>query len=71
MECDTINFVNELGNRIVIAIKNGQCTHEVVVSIIGPTSETTNTITLTEAIQLHRLLGNYINRTAVATRVGS
>jgi len=53
-------FVNELGNRVAITVARGTGPNEVVVSIVGPHSETHNTITQTEAIALYRLLGAYL-----------
>ena len=56
------HFVNELGNDIEIEIKDFECgsANQLTISIIGPNSETENTITRMEAVELHRLLGDYL-----------
>jgi len=66
------NFVNEVGNKIKIKIKkyNGNGVNHktkesvkfkgVSVSIIGPTSEMENMITLDEAKKLYECLGEYL-----------
>ena len=55
-------FINELGNHIQIAIQDFGCgsAGQLTISIVGPNSETENTITRMEAIELHRLLGDYL-----------
>ena len=59
------SFTNELGNDIEIDIKDFGCgsANQLTISIIGPNSETENTITRMEAEELHRLLGNYLSNT--------
>uniref|UniRef100_A0A6C0BBU1 Uncharacterized protein n=1 Tax=viral metagenome TaxID=1070528 RepID=A0A6C0BBU1_9ZZZZ len=68
------DFINEIGNKIKIKIQKNTDfvinykTKEkikfngVKISIIGPTSDTTNEITLEEAIQLHKCLGEYLKK---------
>jgi len=66
------NFINEIGNNIKIKIQKNTDfginykTKEkikfngVKITMIGPTSEMGNEITLEEAIQLHKCLGEYL-----------
>ena len=66
------NFVNELGNKITIKVKNKKDTgtnyktgkeHKftgVSISIIGPTSETENVVTREEAIHLLNALQEHL-----------
>ena len=66
------NFINEIENKIKIKIQKNTDfgvnykTKEkikfngVKITMIGPTSEMTNEITLKEAIQLHKCLGEYL-----------
>jgi hypothetical protein len=67
------NFVNEIENKIKIKIQKNTDfainykTKEkitfndgVKITMIGPTSEMGNEITLEEAIQLHKCLGEYL-----------
>jgi hypothetical protein len=68
------NFTNELENKIKIKIKNQQDLgvnyktqqkikfNGISISIIGPTSVSENVITLEEAIQLHKCLGEYLKK---------
>ena len=67
------NFRNEIGNKIKIKIQKNtdfginyktkekiKFNDGVKITIIGPTSDTTNEITLEEAIQLHKCLSEYL-----------
>jgi len=66
------NFINEIKNNIKIKIQKKTAfginykTKEKIkfnglkITMIGPTSEMTNEITLEEAIQLHKCLGEYL-----------
>jgi hypothetical protein len=66
------NFINEIGNTIKIKIQKNTDfginykTKEkikfngVKITMIGPTSEMGNEITLEETIQLHKCLGEYL-----------
>ena len=68
------NFINEIKNTIKIKIqkntdfginyktKEKKKFNGVKITIIGPTSEMTNEITLKEAIQLHKCLGEYVKK---------
>ena len=58
-------FVNEIGNEIQIAIEDFDCgsADQLTISMIGPNSQTENTITRMEAVELHRLLGDYLDKT--------
>jgi hypothetical protein len=69
------NFVNEIGNKIKIKIQRNidfainyktkekiKFNDGVKITMIGPTSEMTNEITLKEAIQLHKCLGEYFKK---------
>ena len=69
------NFVNEIGNKIKIKIQRNtdtatnyktkeiiQFNDGVKITMIGPTSEMTSKITLEEAIQLHKCLGDYLKK---------
>lgn len=69
------NFVNEIGNKIKIKIQRNTDTATnyktkeaikfndgVKITMIGPTSEMTSEITLEEAIQLHKCLGEYLKK---------
>ena len=68
------DFINEIGNKIKIKIQKNTDfginykTKEkikyngVKISIIGQASDTTNEITLEEAIQLHKCLGEYLKK---------
>ena len=69
------NFINEIGNKIKIKIQRNTDfainykTKEkitfndgVKITMIGPTSEMTSEITLEEAIQLHKCLGEYFKK---------
>jgi hypothetical protein len=68
-----INFINEIGNKIKIGVQRyfGQGTNHktketvkftngVKITIIGPTSEMNSMITMEEAVQLHKCLGDYL-----------
>lgn len=67
-----IKFINEIGNTIIIKIKKhndygiNYKTKEkkkyngVSISIIGPTSMSENEITLQEAKELYKLLGQFL-----------
>ncbi len=59
------HFVNELGNNIEIGIKDFGCgsANQLTISIIGPNSETENTITRMEAEYLNQLLCDYLENT--------
>ena len=69
------NFVNEIGNKIKIKIQRNadfainyktkekiKFNDGVKITMIGPTSEMTSEITLEEAIQLHKCLGEYLKK---------
>ncbi len=70
------NFVNEIGNKIKIKIQKKnkdfainykikekiKFDDGVKISIIGPTSEFGANITLVEAKQLYKCLGNYLKK---------
>jgi hypothetical protein len=68
-------FVNEIGNKIKIKIRRNndfainyktkekiKFNNGVKITMIGPASEMTNEITLEEAIQLHKCLGEYLKK---------
>jgi len=67
------NFINEIGNKIKIKVQkhidvgtNNNSKEKVKftgvkITMQGPTSEMTNEITLREAIELHKCLGEYLN----------
>lgn len=52
-------FVNELGNPIVIQVKD-DVDEQVLIALEGPTSLSEQIITLREAEVLHKLLGTYL-----------
>ena len=70
------NFINEIGNKIKIKIQKKYTDYGinyktkekikyndgVKITMIGPTSEMANEITLEEAIQLHKCLGEYLKK---------
>jgi hypothetical protein len=69
------NFVNEIGNKIKIKIQRNtdfainyktkekiKFNDGVKITMIGPTSELGAEITLEEAIQLHKCLGEYLKK---------
>ena len=58
-------FINELGNQIQISIEDFGCgsADQLTINMIGPNSETENTITRMEAVVLHQLLGDYLAKT--------
>ena len=62
-------FTNEIGNLISIAIDsepNEPIPNSLTISMAGPDSIATNTITRIEAEQLHQLLGDYLSKTQVS-----
>ena len=69
------NFINEIGNKIKIKIQRNtdfainyktkekiKFNDGVKITMIGPTSELGAEITLEEAIQLHKCLGEYLKK---------
>ena len=65
-------FINELGNQIQISIEDFGCgsADQLTISMIGPNSETENTITRMEAVVLHQLLGDYLSKTQTSINEG-
>ena len=61
-------FINELGNHIQVSIEDFGCgsANQLTISMIGPNSETENTITRMEAVVLHQLLGDYLAKTSAS-----
>lgn len=57
------DFENELDNEISISIESKDINDidGVIISIIGPKSETTNHITKLEAKKLYQLLGEFLS----------
>lgn len=55
-----MTLINERGNDISVAALLGPQADEVTVSMSGPTSETTNTMTEREAKALHTALGHVL-----------
>ena len=66
-------FINEVGNKIQIKIKNKKITGKnnktkeekkykgVSIQIIGPTSMSENNITYNEAVELHKALKKFLH----------
>ncbi len=73
MEKETKEFTNELGNEITVSIhaKVIDDVDGVMISIIGPTSETTNHITRLEADKLYKTLGKFLRDEHVRCLVDS
>jgi hypothetical protein len=57
-------FINELGNQITVQVEESSISgvNGVTISIIGPTSEVENHITLVEARVVHEQLGLLIEK---------
>jgi len=65
------NFINEVGNKIQIKIKNKRITAKnnktkkykgVSIQIIGPTSMSENNINYNEAVELHKALKKFLKK---------
>jgi hypothetical protein len=53
-------FVNERGNEITVAAETGHAADEIVLSLLGPRSESTNTITRREALMVCSVLSRLL-----------
>lgn len=53
-------FINERGNEVTVAAQPGQAADEIVLSLLGPRSESTNTITRREALMVCSVLSRVL-----------
>lgn len=65
----TRTFVNEIGNNIIVEVHScdsitefGTKFQSITITMIGPTSEVQNTITMEEAIHLSDLLNQILDK---------
>jgi hypothetical protein len=64
-ETETQNFTNELGNQVSVDVTRDPLSSQVTISIAGPLSESTNTVTDKEALTIYRCLGACLGVDAV------